>query len=68
MDKSKQKRATYNQDFILALKDKYGFTESYVRKSISGDRTGFAPLKIKEDYDALVKASKININQQMKKL
>ena len=68
MDKSKQKRPTYNQDFILALKNKYGFTESYIRKSINGDRVGVAPIKIKEDYDNLVKQSKVNINQQMNKL
>jgi hypothetical protein len=68
MDKIKQKRPTYNQDFILALKTKYGFTESYIRKSINGDRVGVAPIKIKEDYDNLVKQSKANINQQMNKL
>ena len=68
MDKLKKKKPSYNQDFILALKEKYGFTESYIRKSINGDRVGVAPIKIKEDYTALVKASKVNINNQMNKI
>ena len=68
MDKSKRKKPNYNRDIILGLKTKYGFSESYVRKSINGDRTGLIPIRIKEDYQQLVQTTKKIINQQISKL
>jgi hypothetical protein len=68
MDKNKKKKPTYNQDIIKGLKLKYGFSESYIRKSINGDRTGLYPIKIKDEYNALFKSTNKIINEQINQL
>ena len=58
MDKSKRKRETYNEDVLIALKKKYGFTRNYIVMSIRGDRTGTLPLQIAEEYKKAAGAAK----------
>jgi hypothetical protein len=58
MDKRTKKKASYNQDVLQILKDRYGFGFDYIRKSIKGDRVGRFPEQIKKEYFILDKESK----------
>lgn len=58
MAKTKLKHQTYNEDVLIALKKKYGFTRDYILKSIRGDRTGTLPLQIAEEYQKAARAAK----------
>ena len=58
LDKSKPKKANYNEDALKILKDKYGFSMDYIRKSIRGDRVGLIPDKLKTEYKTLETAAK----------
>ena len=50
MDKSKQKRKSYNTVVIKKIAEKYSVTPRYVRQCITGDRTGIFPDKMKSEY------------------
>lgn len=58
MDKETKKRTMYNEDFLIAIEEKYGVSVDYIRKSLRGDRVGIMPDKIKSEYKALVSAQK----------
>lgn len=58
MNEGKQKKKLYNQEAISVLKEKYGFKENYIAKSIRGDRTGIIPSQIKKEYEQLENAAK----------
>lgn len=47
---------SYNKEALLKLREKYGVSNSYIHKSITGLRTGMLPEKIKIHYRELVKA------------
>ncbi len=67
MDKTKQKRKTYNTEILIVLSEKFGYSEDYIRKSLRGDRTGIMPDKIKKEYKLLEKsAADIKIEAQNK--
>lgn len=68
MDKSRKKKAVYNTEILTELKKKYGFTQDYILKSIRGERVGTIPIKIQEEYKALLSASNQVIKQQIDKL
>lgn len=68
MSKAKQKRPIYNEVIISALKEKYGFTSSYIRMSIRGDRTGTIPIKIQEEYKQLEREAKQAVNKKINEL
>ena len=75
MDKTKQKRKTYNTGILNVLSEKFGYTEDYIRKSLRGDRTGIMPDKLKKEYkilekdaNALEKESKKNLQEKANNL
>jgi len=65
-DKAKPKKANYNADAIKILKEKYGFQYDYIRKSISGDRVGLVPEKLKKEYNQLDAAAKKAVKEASK--
>lgn len=59
MNKGKQKpRTYYHEDAIRILHERHGYTKNYIRMSISGDRVGLMPDRIKKEYHQMVAASK----------
>jgi hypothetical protein len=68
MDKSRKKKSVYNTEILTELQKKYGFGRDYILKSIKGERTGTIPVKMQEEYKALLSASNQAIKQQMDKL
>jgi hypothetical protein len=59
MCKPTKKRINYNEDILIALNTKYGYSIDYLRKSIRGDRAGIMPDKLTKEYKALVAEDKI---------
>lgn len=55
MDKG-TKKIKYNRQVIETLKEKYGLSDYYIRKSVSGKTSGITPDKIRKDYAQLEKA------------
>lgn len=55
MDKSKEKRNSYNPQVIKEISLKYGVTPRYVRMCINEDRTGIFPYKVLKEYEAIEK-------------
>lgn len=62
------KRKTYNTGIIIVLKNKYGFSVDYIRKCLRGDRVGFMPDEIKQDYKNLLKAAEKLEVEKLKQL
>lgn len=66
MRKSTEKHKRYNTEILNTLKEKYGYTHDYIRKSLRGDRVGFVPDKLKKEYGILerkaLELEKINKN------
>lgn len=55
MDKRTNKKIKYNEEILISLQNKYGYSKDYIQKCIRGDRNGIMPDKIKKDYEKLVK-------------
>jgi len=68
MDKTKKKKDNYNDDIIIELVGRYGYTRDYVLKSIRGDRTGTIPTRIQDEYNQLDRASKAAIQKKSNQL
>lgn len=68
MDKSRKKKSVYNTEILIELKNKYGFSRDYILKSIKGERTGTIPIKIQEEYKALLSTSNQAIKKQINDL
>ncbi|WP_286767194.1 MULTISPECIES: hypothetical protein [Sphingobacterium] len=68
MNKTKKKPDNYNTDILTELKAKYGFTISYIQKSIRGERTGKIPTQIQLEYKQLDRASKAAIKNELNDL
>lgn len=65
MDKTTQKRQTYNTGILQVLAKKFGYSVDYIRKSLRGDRVGVMPDKIKKEYKTLEsKAAEIEKDAQ----
>lgn len=47
MDKRTKKRNKYNEDILVNIHSKYGYSIDYIRKSLRGDRVGEMPDIIK---------------------
>ena len=58
MDKLKKKKPSYNKDVLQIIKDRYGYSFDYIRKSITGDRVGKFPEQMKKEYHTLNNESK----------
>lgn len=67
-DKPTKKNASYNQDVINVVKERYGYTAHYIRQSIRGDRKGIVPDRLKKEYETLVSEANKAINQKTETL
>ncbi len=56
--------AIYNKSIIKRLKEKHGFTSTFIYASLRGDRTSESSNKICKDY----KLMEIEVNKTLKKL
>lgn len=63
MNKSKQNRNVYNTAVIKKIAEKYSVTPRYVRQSITGDRTGIFPDKMKSEYKTAAAEVEKTLNQ-----
>ena len=61
-------RRIYNQDILIVIKERYGFSLDYIRKSLRGDRIGLLPEKILKEYDDLEYESIKAIHEAVKLL
>ncbi|QSW90449.1 MULTISPECIES: hypothetical protein [Flavobacterium] len=68
MNKNIKTKPSYNQEILKILKNKYGYSYDYIRKSIRGDRSGEISEKIKYEYNKLVSESRKAIEIQVSKL
>lgn len=68
MSKPTKKRTNYNEDILNVLKDKYGYSLDYIRKSLRGDRTGIMPDAIIKAYKELENASKSAVAEKAESL
>lgn len=59
MSESTKKRINYNEDVLNLLKERYGYSLDYIRKSLRGDRVGIMPDTLIKEYRKLVKEDKI---------
>lgn len=73
MSENKKKyraRKSYNEEAVRILQERHGYTKHYIRMSISGDRVGLMPSRIKKEYyqmaTAAEKALQEAANQQLK--
>lgn len=53
MRKTTQKRQKYNEDILLVLHNKFGYSIDFIRKCLRGDRVGLMPDAIKKEYKLL---------------
>lgn len=53
MNKTKQKKQSYNDTIIVGLVERYGFQRQYIVKCIRGERVGRIPIQIQEEYKKL---------------
>ncbi|WP_281235145.1 hypothetical protein [Flavobacterium gelatinilyticum] len=53
MSKNIKTKLSYNQDVLNILKNKYGYSYDYIRKSIRGDRAGVICDILKNEYHRL---------------
>ncbi len=58
MSKPTKKRNNYNEDILIALNEKYGYSIDYIRKSLRGDRKGEMPDILKKEYNLLDREAK----------
>nr|WP_315032506.1 hypothetical protein [uncultured Chryseobacterium sp.] len=50
MDKTTKKRTYYNTEILNILKQRYGCSLDFIRKSLRGDRVGEKPDMLKKEY------------------
>ncbi|KAF2333335.1 hypothetical protein [Flavobacterium nitrogenifigens] len=53
MGKNIKSKPSYNQDVLKIIKDRYGYSYDYIRKSIRGDRVGIICDMLKTEYHKL---------------
>lgn len=58
MSKPTKKRINFNEDILNILKERYGYSLDYIRKSLRGDRVGIMPDTLKKEYKKLLIADK----------
>jgi len=68
MSKASKKYTKYDQDIMETLRTRYNFKTDYIQKAIRGERVGEVSIRIKEDYEKLVKAKKITLEKIRKLL
>ena len=55
MDKSKQKRKKYHPLAVNKVAEMYGYSASYIRQILKGDRKGLMADNVPRDYKELCK-------------
>ncbi|KQB40464.1 hypothetical protein [Flavobacterium aquidurense] len=68
MSKNIKTKPSYNQDILKIIKNKYGYSDDYIRKSIRGDRVGHVSDMIKAEYNKLNNESKKAIESKADEL
>lgn len=68
MDKNRKSKPSYNQDVLKIIKNRYGYSYDYIRKSIRGDRVGLTSDILKAEYNKLNKESIKAIENRANKL
>jgi hypothetical protein len=68
MNETLKTRRIYNQDILIVIKERYGFSLDYIRKSLRGDRTGLMPEKINKEYDDLEYETRKAIQETLKNM
>ena len=68
MEQTLKIRRIYNQDILIVLKERYGFSLDYIRKSLRGDRIGLMPEKINKEYDDLEYETRRAISDALKNM
>jgi hypothetical protein len=58
MSENIKPKPSYNQDALMIIKNKYGYSYDYIRKSIRGDRVSQRSDTIKMEYNKLIKEYK----------
>ncbi len=66
MEEKTKVRRIYNPDILSLLKERYGFSLDYLRKSLRNERKGLMPTKIIEEYESLEFESRKAINEAIK--
>ena len=65
MDKPTKKRQTYNTVILNELKNRYGYSLDFIRKSLRGDRVGEMPDTLKKEYRIMDNESKKAIKKSL---
>ncbi|OWK97070.1 hypothetical protein AP75_13135 [Kaistella haifensis DSM 19056] len=68
MDKPTKKRQTYNTVILTELKNRYGYSLDFIRKSLRGDRVGEMPDILKKEYKTMDNESKKAIKKSLETL
>ena len=55
MDKGTKKKPKYNHDAILVLRQRYGYSDYYLRQCINGAKNEIIPDQIRKEYHEIVK-------------
>lgn len=68
MDKPTKNRQTYNTVILIELKNRYGYSLDFIRKSLRGDRVGEMPDILKKEYRTMDNESKKAIKKSLEAL
>ncbi|MCT4698487.1 hypothetical protein [Tenacibaculum haliotis] len=68
MNESTKKRIKFNEEILDVLKNRYGYSLDYIRKSLRGDRVGIMPDKLIKEYKEIENATKKAFQQKVKDL
>lgn len=68
MNESTKKRIKFNEEILDVLKNRYGYSLDYIRKSLRGDRVGIMPDKLIKEYKEIENATKKALQQKVKDL
>ena len=68
MDKPTKNRQTYNTFILIELKNRYGYSLDFIRKSLRGDRVGEMPDILKKEYRTMDNESKKAIKKSLEAL
>lgn len=68
MDKPTKKRQAYNTVILTELKNRYGFSLDFIRKSLRGDRVGEMPDILKKEYRLMDNEAKKAIKKSLETL
>ena len=68
MNKTKQKKQTYNDAVVKALMERHNLNRGYILKMVRGERNGSLGIKVQEEYKQLDSAAKVTVNNKINNL